>query len=141
MSSCLCVWKIVLASLILMPLNGCARKPAPLVAASGTMLDADGLPLASVHVMFYPLDEGSDCVKLYKSIPFCITGPKGDFSMVMSADKVGIPAGRYQVMAKAIDSNTGPQIPSRYKDHDTSPWQVTVPEGGRTDILLKLERS
>src|SRR5262245_60543166 len=130
MSLFLYVWRIVLASLILVPLNGCGRKPVALVPASGTMVNADGLPLADVHVMFYPLDEGSDCVKVYRSIPFSITGSKGDFSMVVSADKLGIPPGRYQVMAKPIDPSKGPQIPSRYKDHETSPWEVTVPEGG-----------
>ena len=129
---------------------GCERPAAPSsssgpVDVKGKAEDADGKPLGDMILRFRPVEEANKGQWLT-----CPTQADGSF--------VGkcLP-GRYKVTlharAKALpddkvaDKLKGPpptpplpdDIPKKYGSAADTPWEVVVPDGGKTNIVLKIQ--
>jgi predicted component of type VI protein secretion system len=124
----------VLTIVILPYITGCSSE-ATLVKASGVVLKSDGKPLAEVDVRFYPLEN----VKKLKSIPFGLTSRNGEFQIGFDPAKPGIPPGEYKATITVIIPSEKKSVAAKYSDHQQTPWLVTIPRTGKTDIVLKVE--
>jgi hypothetical protein len=114
---------------------GCNSKPV-LVPASGTIFQPDGTPIPSAGIMFWPLDNPAAFKRRYDSLPFGLVNDKGHFDMCLKAAESGIPAGRYRVTISLFDNDA--KLPKIYEDWKHSPWEVTIPAKGQTDIVLRM---
>jgi hypothetical protein len=111
----------------------------------GRVEDSEGKALARLAVKFHPLDEKNKGTSVT-----CITQSDGTF--------VGRCApGRYKVTVLAVmpeppkapekDKSKSPPpapklpagVPEEYGSVAKTPWQVEVPAGGKTGIVLKVE--
>jgi hypothetical protein len=114
----------------------------PLVPASGKILRPDGMPVKYARVDFWPQNDPATFIKSFKTLPFGITNEKGEFEMLLDAAKAkGIPPEKYRVTV--LDPEEGnpikrARLPEEYTKDDATPWEVTIPPKGKTDILLQI---
>jgi hypothetical protein len=134
---------LALASLLVLPLTGCGGKKAePLVPVKGRLVNAAGKPLANVILTFHPQEEVN---KGHRGDAF--TDKDGRFSAnncVRGRYKVTLevprkhgqaePAGGLVAAPGKDGGNAG--FSSRYRDSMSTPLEVTVPEGGKEDVVL-----
>jgi hypothetical protein len=122
---------------------GCRKQPPQPVDIKGKAEKADGKPLAGVLLRFHAQEAASNQAALS-----CATQADGSFSTR------GVP-GNYKVTVGAIPTRVGgspatgsvegtgktslPDVPAIYQSLTETPWDVTVDEGGKTDIVLKLK--
>jgi hypothetical protein len=132
-----------LALVVVVLTAGCRKKTPPQpVDVAGKAEKADGKPLAQVLLRFHPQDPGSD-----QAAPTCATGADGAFT-------VRAVPGTYKVTVTGIPLNTGGPgpggiaapstgalsgVPPAYQSSKDTPWEVVVPEGGKSDVALKLK--
>ena len=117
-------------------LGGCSSQPPPTAPAKGKILGADGKPIHGGYVMFWPLDNPKEFVKRYDTVPVSVTNERGEFEMwIMSPDRIGVPPGKYRVTVHEIAKENNSRVPQRYRKDDTTPWEVTIPAKGMTDIV------
>lgn len=124
-------------------LSSCDKPPAPRgeVSVSGQVVDRGGKPLALKVVGFHPRekdqrdgaagtdDKGRFTLKLVPGL-YHVTlaepgrGPTGgaDAGGVTAPDKGGKATG----------------IPPAYRNANETPWKVTIPDGGQSDLKLLL---
>jgi hypothetical protein len=129
----------VLALVLLLP--GCAKKQPPKEEdVAGRAEKADGKPLSKVLLRFHAQDEARTVS--------CPTKDDGTFECRC------LP-GRYKVTVLAIPTQSGGSpgtggiaapatgslagVPSAYTSPTDTPLEVTIPEGGKKDIELKLK--
>jgi hypothetical protein len=111
----------------------------------GRVEDSGGKPLARMAVKFHPLDEKNKGTSLT-----CQTQPDGSFTGRCAA-------GRYKVTLSAVWTvppkgeekskektpmpapKLPPGVPERYGSVKETPWEVDVPAGGKSGIVLKVE--
>ena len=119
---------------------GCARKPAQEVEVGGRVEDGEGKPVAKLVVRFHPQDEENKMGRLLT----CLTEADGTFAGKCQP-------GRYKVTLNAVPAaggsqpgagmlappDKGPGVPSNYASPTTTPWEVTIPSGGKKDLVLK----
>lgn len=121
-----------LAALVLLA-TGCG-KPAPrLVPVAGKVVQAGGQPVAAGTITFYPqgdtLDQGSP--------PSCQLAADGSFALKTYPFGDGAPPGRYKV---TLDSTLAGRLKKPlYADPGKTPWLVTVPDAGVTDLTLEVK--
>jgi hypothetical protein len=133
-----------LLPLMVVALTACSMscgkgKKLELVPASGKLLDADGKPFKGVNIMFWPNENPEGFVSKHNSTPYAINGENGQFEMRMDANTVGVPPGSYQVTVFGILPEDKIKIPKRYNELESSPLEVTIPLGGKTDIVLQID--
>ena len=120
--------------------SGCAKKRPEEVDVAGRVESADGKP---VLVRFHPQDVDPS----YAKVLTCATKSDGTFT------GTSFP-GRYKVTMVPIlagsgssDPGTGAiarpdkgpaNIPSRYMSPTETPWEETIPDAGKKDIVLKV---
>lgn len=127
---------LAVVAIVLVAINywSSPSKPAAVVPASGTILSKDGTPLAGLNVMFWPKQKG----KSFKTIPFSPTDAQGRFDILMLNNERGLPPGQYAVTANSIGPTMSSFVPSNYTNPDKTPWEVSIPQGGKTDIRLQI---
>ncbi len=118
---------------------GCNSRPV-FAPASGIVLTSDGKPLTAgvVSVEFVPLEDPRGFGRTYGTLPFALLDKDGKFTMDLG-DAAGVPPGKYRVRLQLLENDTDLALPKRYSDRADSPWEVTVPRNGKTDILLRIE--
>jgi hypothetical protein len=141
-------WGAVLAGMacLLLP-GGCASKatPLPVVSVKGKIV-CQGKAVPTVLVKFWP--QHADVQK--KPVETA-SGAMGEF--VLSC-----PAGVYRVTvvnipgitsAPGLEEKSGGakpagtpvvSVPARYGDRMSTPWTVEVPEGGKDNLVLTIDR-
>ncbi len=123
---------------------GCRKKPPQEVDVAGKVEKADGKPLGNVLVRFHPQDD----VNKQGRILTRPTGADGSFTGRC------LP-GRYRVTVSAIPKQTGgdpgtgavgaagkdslPGVPASYQSPTETPWEITIPEDGKKDLVLSLK--
>jgi hypothetical protein len=109
--------------------GGAPDGPARPVEVKGRLEDAEGEPLPGLSLRFHAQDEAN---RAGPSL-LCLTQPNGEF--------VGrcLP-GRYRVTL-SVPPGKGKgavKVPARYKSVAETPWEVKVPPGGASGVVLKL---
>jgi hypothetical protein len=125
------------------------RAPPPEVPVKGRVEHADGRPAEGLVLALHPRDESNKSAGL-KVFPL-EKGKGGRF-------EGRCPPGRYKVTGAPLpvtaggaplgsdSTSVGPgppgkeatSLPARYRDAGSTPWEVTVPESGKDDIVLTL---
>jgi hypothetical protein len=137
---------LILAS-VLLSMAGCQSPPPPQSGppqVAGRVEDSDGNPLAKVAVKFHAQDEKNKGTSVT-----CMTQADGTFTGRCAA-------GRYRVtllavfaeLPKAQEKDKGKAalpspalpagVPERYGSVQDTPWEVIVPSGGRSGVVLKV---
>lgn len=123
---------------LLILLSGCGgAERIGTVPAKGKLL-LDGQPLAGANIRFFP-EKGPAASGF--------TNDAGEFVMDTNGDNAGVLPGTHQVAVEKVgppDSNDeyapGKRItPEKYASIQTSGIKVTVPDDGKTDILIELQ--
>ncbi len=137
--------------MVMFALTGC-RDPKPTVQVpagppeiKGRAVDSDGNPLARVALVFLPQDEANKGTRVT-----CVTKADGTFTG-------RCPPGRCKVTLSALSASAPkedkpdkgkpaprtpklpPGVPARYGSATETPWDVDVPAGGQSEIVLKVE--
>ena len=129
-------------------LAGCSKTPPAPVVVKGRVTQADGKPVANMIVTFTAREEGNK-----SSRPIAMLDAAGQYEVTC------IP-GKYKVSLAAIpvqagggspagggDANVGKlpvagdqkAIPIKYRDAESSPWEVTITAGQTEDVpVLKM---
>jgi hypothetical protein len=113
----------------------------------GRVEDSQGQPLAHVAVRFYALDEKNKgtTITCPTRADGTFTGqcPPGHYKVVLWAVPAEPPKAADKDKAKAAlpTPKVPPGVPERYGSSKETPWEVDVPTGGKTDIVLKVEES
>ncbi|MBX9624741.1 MAG: carboxypeptidase-like regulatory domain-containing protein [Gemmataceae bacterium] len=104
--------------------GGCGRAKLPSeIDVSGVVLKDDGQPFPGVHVTFWPT---TDTAK-FQTLPYGMTDLSGKFDLRMADPaKPGIPSGVYKVTLTALPGTSKDLIPEKYRNLDTTPWEVVV---------------
>jgi hypothetical protein len=127
------------------------QAPAPSASSGppevkGRVDDSDGQPLAHVSVKFYPLDEKNKGTSL-----ICLTQSDGTFTGRCAPGRYKVtvwaapaPAPKFPEKDKGKAApppapTPPPGVPERYGSFKDTPWEVDVPAGGKTGIVLKVE--
>jgi type IV pilus biogenesis protein CpaD/CtpE len=137
--------RTILAVVMVSLLCGCTRKPPPPpapVPVKGKILNQNKEPLALALVSFWPqqredphtpdrYDGGTE-----KDGTFTLKCPPGDYMVTVTrlptnATAGGLTAGPGSSLIKGIDP--------KYAEAKATPWNVTVPEGGKEDVLLTVK--
>ncbi len=93
-------------------------------------------------IRFVPKNDTMAFIKKYGDEPSSLTGAKGEFDMVISGatgPTQGLPPGEYKVVILMVESAKKKQIPERYQDWQTTPWEFSISSSGKTDLVLKLD--
>jgi hypothetical protein len=113
---------------LLFVVNGCGS-PTTVVPAAGKVV-IGGKPLANVPIQFNPLDE--------KLLPANgVTDGNGAFVLSTYPHGEGAMVGSYKAFFTVYPQST--DVPQAYRDSSTTPLQVEIPAGGKTDIVLTLK--
>lgn len=117
--------------LLLLFLSACNQPPPGPVDVGGSLLDADGQPLARIALRFHPLEKATPP----RPTLTCFTQTNGEFvgrcwPGTYRVTVLGAP-GKKVVMP--------PGIPSECAAVDTTPWEIKVPRGGTKKIVLRVE--
>jgi hypothetical protein len=126
------------------PLGGPPGKAGP-PEVKGKVVDSDGNPLARVGVVFLPQDEANKGLRVLG-----LTQPDGSF-------RAACPLGRYKVILTGVAADPPKMeekgkgkvappkpslpagVPARYGSEKETPWEVDVPAGGKSGLVLKVE--
>jgi len=131
---------LLLGSVLLVP---ACRKPPPAgePEVKGRVEDADGNPLPRVLVRFHSVQDDK---AQYRTIS-CLTDESGAFSGKC-------PPGEYKITLLAVQDvkppaekekgkppppSLPPGVAKKYGSLADTPWQVTVPPGGKKDLVLQ----
>lgn len=135
-----------LASLVFgVTLVGCGKPPSPRaeVTVSGVVLDAAGKPVAWKVVSFTPRepdqrdnaagtdDKGHFTLKLVPGL-YHVTLAEPGRGATGGADVGGVVA--------ADKGGKSTAIHSKYRSPNDTPWRVTIPDGGQTDLKFQIEK-
>jgi len=102
---------------------------------------ADGKPLKGVRLEFHPLENRAYFKKM-KTIPISLADNSGRFEAIfVDIHSPGIPAGKYKVTVHAIREHAVKLIPDAYTKQQTTPWTITIPSSGKSDIELQISKS
>jgi hypothetical protein len=129
-------------------LAGCGPKVQPLppsVPVAGKLTNSAGKPLTNVVVTLHPAAEGST----EGTIPTAAVDATGAFTLKARPGKykvtvAKIPGGTGTAAAPVLNPGAdGPlgkmnRVPI-YNDFKSTPLEVTVPEGGKSDIVFKVD--
>jgi hypothetical protein len=122
---------------------GCKKEPPRPVPVQGRVQSPDGTPVADRVLSFAPLDDENR-----NSTPQAVVGKDGTFRLKC------VP-GRYRVTMTKIPTGVGgpdrpgrPAIPERKepnpfdqsRNRGAKPWEITIPEGGKRDLLLAVRQ-
>jgi hypothetical protein len=114
---------------------GCASKPPQEVPVGGRVENASGKPLPKIALRFHAQDEAN---KQAGSLT-CMVQDSGEFTGKC------LP-GRYKVTVLPLSAGrpgAAPKPPTgtwgRYTSPTGTPWEVTVPSAGKTDLVLKVQ--
>jgi hypothetical protein len=125
---------------------GCTRKPPPApVPVQGRVEFAGRRPAERLVLTFHPRGEGNKGAAVMSAV----VDEKGRFegSCVPGAYKVtlaavaavaGNPAGGGGGAGRAPGAPRRPHAHSQYERPEQTPWDVTVPEGGQSGLVLRL---
>ena len=122
---------------ILLSAPACRRgSPPAYVPAAGRVVFTDNTPVAEVKLLFFPRDQAGEN---FPTIPFGMTDKAGKFSVLMGADKPGIPPGRYGVAITPFSPGAKSKLPASSGDPATTTVEVVVPAAGSTDLTIRVE--
>jgi len=121
--------------------TGCGKSlPEQPVQVRGKVLNADGTPLAERVIALHPQEASNK-----NNSPSGLVDKEGAFSLSCLR-------GRYKVTLRPIPhkggggAGPGPKVKNqdsspmaKYESPLSTPLEVTIPEGGKDDLLLKLE--
>ncbi len=125
---------------------GCAKKPPPApVPVRGRVEFAGGRPAARLVLNFHPRGEDNKGA----AVTSAVVDEKGRFegncvpgrykvTLAAVAAAPGDPAGRGGGAGPAPGAPRRPHAHSQYERPEQTPWDVTVPEGGQSDLVLRL---
>lgn len=100
------------------------------------MLGPGGSPMANISIEFAPYP--SSDIQPNSTIPCGVTDDAGRF-VVVNGHGEGIPPRQYKVTANSLLPANESAVPERYRRPSTSPWLVTIPRKGKTDLVLQIE--
>jgi hypothetical protein len=128
---------------------GCGGKPPPTpVAFKGKLVASANRPLPQLVLTFHPQDETNK----KGTVPSVATnGKDGTFEGTALPGRYKVTAAPVPLQGHATPTDSGPTagpdskpasgtIPPAYRSAPESPWEVTIPEGGKNDIVLTLPR-
>jgi hypothetical protein len=119
--------------LVLLASAGCSSK-VPKVPASGRLLKPDGTPMRACGVYFDPCWPDAAA-----GFPFGGVDDDGHFGLGITAKDKRVLPGKYKVTLMYIDQEMAKTLPRKYEDVHQTPWEVTIPKTGKTDIVLQME--
>ena len=137
------VWAVFGFGPAIVLLTGCGKTPEVAYAVKGKVVNADGKPVTGLVITFYPQDEVNQ-----KNVP---SGYLKDGTFNLDCLR-----GRYKVTIAPVPVRGGgmpgaaPKHPrhdtswdadtlSKYRAPATTPWEVTVPEGGQVDLVFTVK--
>lgn len=119
------------AVLGLAALTGCGPK---LVPVTGTLTKGAD-PIPNVIVQFSPVDPRSGGMEAYNQ-----TDGQGRFTLRTLTRGPGVVPGEYKVLLQPPDFGPGVKlVPGHLRDISATPWRVTVPATGITDLRLDVD--
>lgn len=131
MARCVIRPSLVLAALVL-GLWGCSKNSPPLVPVSGKVL-SDGKGVPAVTVQFTP-----DSVKNPNGhTAQASTGTDGSFTLKTPPYGDGASPGWYRVTVAGYGNKQ--KFSSKYTRFDKTPLVVEIPQGGKSDMVLKVD--
>jgi hypothetical protein len=117
---------------LLFVLSGCSKNSPPLVPVSGKVL-SDGKGVPSVIVQFTP--DPSKNPKGYTAQ--ASTGADGSFTLKTPPYGDGAQPGWYRVTVTGYGGKQN--FSSKYTQFNKTPLVVEVPQGGKSDVVLKVD--
>jgi hypothetical protein len=137
---------------------GCSKSSAPpvYVKVSGKVVDAQGKPVPALNIRFFPTENvesfrvSQDAPRLRTpagparpvvlDYPLAIANKDGTFALSMNGGDIeGARPGKYRVTITGFSKEQKEKIPLKYRDADTSPLDVTIPNRDVSDLVLQIE--
>jgi hypothetical protein len=123
--------------------SGCAKKPPEEVDVAGRVEDAGGKPVAHVLVRFHPQDVDPSYAKVLTRVTksdgtFTGTCFPGRYKVTMVPIPAGSGGSDPGAGALATPDKGPTSMPSRYTSPTETPWEETIPDSGKKDIVLKV---
>jgi hypothetical protein len=123
-------------------LAGCSKPPPPNVTGEveikGRAEDASGKPLAGVNLRFIVQEGGainSLTCRTKDDGTFFLRGRPGLYKVTVSAAPAA-PAGKD---AKPAPPRPPEGVPQEYGSAKSTPWEIEVPPGGKSDLVLAVK--
>jgi hypothetical protein len=141
--------RVILMMAAVAALAGGCEKPAPpsadgTVKIKGRAEDVEGKPLGRMVLRFHPQDEANKLTRLT-----CLTQANGSFEgqclpgryKVTLGMMTEVPADAKPAPGKAVPAPPPlpDAIPKAYATEAETPWEVVVPPGGKTDLVLRVK--
>jgi hypothetical protein len=126
--------------------GGCAKKPPPApVPVQGRVEFAGRRPSARLVLTFHPRGEGNKGAPVVSAVVdakgrfegSCVPG-RYKVTLAAVAAVEGDPAGSGGGAGHAPGAPKRPHAHSKYERPEDTPWDVTVPEGGQSGLVLRL---
>jgi hypothetical protein len=139
---------VVLLGLLVLA-GGCGKKPAPApVPFVGQVLTTEKKPVGGLVLTLHPGEERnrsnqpSVFLKEGRFEGTCLPGRyKVTLAPLPAQGGAGPAGGEDATAGKAPGTSTMPNVPAKYRDAQHSPWEVTIPDEGKKDLVLTLEKN
>ncbi len=123
-------------------LIGCSSQPASRnpVTVSGQMLDAGGKPLAMKVVSFNPQerDQKNSSSGTDAQGKFTLKLVPGKYHVTLAEPSRAAADGTAGGVTAPDQAGKMGGVPSKYRNPNETPWQITIPDGGQADLVLQI---
>jgi hypothetical protein len=139
---------VLLTGAVALALAGCGKEAEAPVPVQGKVVQAQGQPVADIIVTFHPQEEvnkggGLPTQLSAKDGSFRLTCLRGRYKVTLASPASGPghapPAGSGPAAPPPSTARQSAGIPSAYRTPESTPWELVVPPGGTSDLVLTVK--